>query len=111
MEKSATSKQDFLTKRMEWHQMHLLLVKKPLRIDDMTQGSVILGLNITSETHLIQNIMWTLFIMTVVFSLLYAFMGYYFAGQAMKPIKIAFRKQEKFVSDASHELRTPLSIF
>lgn len=98
-------------KRMEWGKKHLLLVKKPLVINGVLHGFVVLGMDITGEAHVIQNITWTLVGMTLFFSLLFAFLGYYFAGQAMIPIKRAFLKQEKFVSDASHELRTPLSIF
>ncbi|MEH7076785.1 sensor histidine kinase [Neobacillus drentensis] len=97
--------------RVEWKQYHLLLVKKPLTLNRNIYGYVILGMNITSEKHLIQSITWTLIGLTFLFSLLFAGLGYYFAGQAMKPIRNAFFKQEKFVSDASHELRTPLSIF
>lgn len=111
IEKNSDPKVNSFSKRLEWEKEHFLLVKEPLRTNGVNHGFVILGINITGETHLVQNIMWTLFILTVLFSLFYAIMGYYFAGQAMKPIKIAFRKQEKFVSDASHELRTPLSIF
>lgn len=99
------------TKRVVWNQNHLILSEQPLKINGTTHGYVILGMNITSEVHLIQYITYILLILTIFFSLLFAFMGYYFAGQAMKPIKRAFVKQEKFVSDASHELRTPLSIF
>lgn len=98
-------------KRMEWGKKHLLLVKKTLVINGVLYGFVVLGMDITGEEHVIQNITWTLVGMTLFFSLLFAFLGYYFAGQAMIPIKRAFLKQEKFVSDASHELRTPLSIF
>lgn len=107
MEKSSVSGADSFTKRIEWKQYHFLFVKKPLD----QHGFVILGMDITGDRHLIENITWTLFVLTLLFSLLYAFLGYYFAGQAMRPIKTAFHKQEKFVSDASHELRTPLSIF
>ncbi|MDR6998475.1 HAMP domain-containing sensor histidine kinase [Neobacillus niacini] len=98
-------------KKIDWGKNHFLIVKKPLTANGATHGFVILGTEITGEKHLIQNITWTLIGMTMLFSLLFAFLGYYFAGQAMKPIKRAFLKQEKFVSDASHELRTPLSIF
>ncbi|MBO0962040.1 HAMP domain-containing histidine kinase [Neobacillus sp. MM2021_6] len=109
--KGISSKGEFFTWRTEWKQNHLLLVKKPLMSNGGSRGFVVIGMNITSEQHLIQNITWTLFILTLFFSLLFAFLGYYFAGQAMKPIKNSYLKQEKFVSDASHELRTPLSIF
>lgn len=99
------------TKKAEWKQKHFLVVKHPLVTEGYKHGFVILGKEITAEKHLIQNITWLLFALTILFSILFAFMGYYLAGQAMKPIKMAFSKQEKFVSDASHELRTPLSIF
>ena len=36
--------------------------------------------------------------------------GYWLAGFALKPIKVAMGKQQEFVADASHELRTPLSL-
>ncbi|WML40065.1 HAMP domain-containing sensor histidine kinase [Neobacillus sp. OS1-2] len=109
--KGISSKGESFTWRTEWKQNHLLLVKKPLMSNGDSRGFVVIGMNITGEQHLIQNITWTLFILTLFFSLLFAFLGYYFAGQAMKPIKNSYLKQEKFVSDASHELRTPLSIF
>lgn len=111
IESSISTKKETVTKRIEWRDYHFLLVKNPLQINGSLHGFVILGMDITSETDLVQKIMWTLFILTVSFSMFYAFMGFYFAGQAMKPIKNAFNKQQKFVSDASHELRTPLSIF
>ena len=68
-------------------------------------------MDITHELHLIQNIIWILLLLTLLFSLLFAWAGNFFAGQAIKPIQRAFETQRKFVSDASHELRTPLSIF
>ena len=111
VEKGEMKKGKSFTERVDWKQDHLLLVKKPLTINENPYGYVILGMNITSEKHLIENITWTLIGLTLLFSLLFAGLGYYFAGQAMKPIRNAFYKQEKFVSDASHELRTPLSIF
>ncbi|MGJ7912758.1 sensor histidine kinase [Neobacillus sp. LXY-1] len=98
---------DFETERMTWGEKHFILMKESLG----DKGQVLLGMDITAEKHLIQKITWILFLLTILFSVIFAFVGYYFAGEAMKPIKIAFDKQEKFVSDASHELRTPLSIF
>lgn len=111
IEENMLTKGKSFTERVEWKQEHLLLVKQPLSLNENPYGFVILGMNISSEKHLIQNITWTLIGLTLLFSLLFAGLGYYFAGQAMKPITNAFHKQEKFVSDASHEIRTPLSIF
>lgn len=110
-ETEANTKSNYSGKKLEWRQSHIILLKKPLETNGYHHGFVILGKDITSEKHLVEKITWTLFFLTLIFSLVYGFLGYYFAGQAMKPIRIAFRKQEQFVSDASHELRTPLSIF
>lgn len=99
------------TKQVTWGQFHLILMKIPITTNDYLHGYAIIGKDISSEKHLIEKITWILLFLTIFFSILFGFMGYYFAGQAIKPIKKAFIKQEKFVSDASHELRTPLSIF
>lgn len=36
--------------------------------------------------------------------------GYFFAGQALKPVETTMRLLRRFVADAGHELKTPLSI-
>ncbi|NMD71411.1 HAMP domain-containing histidine kinase [Bacillus sp. DNRA2] len=94
-----------------WQNQHLLILKDLIPISDNKQATIFIGMDITNEVHFIQNITWILIGLTIIFSLLFGLLGYYFAGQAMKPIGKAFEKQRKFVSDASHELRTPLSIF
>ncbi|WP_147535753.1 sensor histidine kinase [Bacillus marasmi] len=96
---------------IEWEKSHLLIISYSLQDGQNQIGSVTIGLDVTDEKHLIQNIIWILLLLTLMFSLLFAFAGNFFAGQAMKPILRAFNTQKKFVSDASHELRTPLSIF
>ncbi len=98
-------------KEVEWNKTHVLLIGYSLQKDDDIFGRVIIGMDITDEKHLVQKIIWILLILTLLFSLLFAWAGNFFAGQAMKPIQRAFQTQRKFVSDASHELRTPLSIF
>lgn len=100
-----------LTKETTWKGVHVLFSYYPIQKDGQVIGSVVVGKDITNEKHLIQKIIWILLCLTLVFSLLFALVGNFFAGQAMKPILRAFEKQRKFVSDASHELRTPLSIF
>ncbi|MBB6443649.1 sensor histidine kinase [Bacillus benzoevorans] len=100
-----------ITTTMEWKGYHFLLFKRPLQEKGILYGYAIIGKNVTEQIHVIQTITWIMVLLTVLFSLAFAFLGYYFAGQAMKPIKQAFDSQRKFISDASHELRTPLSIF
>ena len=94
-----------------WNGTHFMMIKEPIPVDRHDYGTVYVGMDITSEKHFIQTITWILFLLTIIFSLLFGLLGYYFAGLAMKPIGKAFESQRKFVSDASHELRTPLSIF
>ena len=36
--------------------------------------------------------------------------GYFLAGRALRPIRVAVDSQRAFVADASHELRTPLAV-
>lgn len=102
---------DWKTMTDEWNGTHFMLIKEPLPFHNGHYGTVYIGMDITSEKHLIQNLTWILIALTLLFSVLFGLLGYYFAGQAMKPIGKAFDSQRKFVSDASHELRTPLSVF
>ncbi|WP_394239360.1 sensor histidine kinase [Niallia oryzisoli] len=95
------------TEEIQWEKSHLLVKSYPLE----NIGAVIIGMDITNEKHVIDKIVWILLSLTLVLSLLFAWIGHFFAGQAMKPIQKSFQTQRKFVSDASHELRTPLSIF
>ena len=44
-------------------------------------------------------------------ALLFIFaLSYFFANQAIKPLRLAWEKQAQFIADASHELKTPISI-
>jgi signal transduction histidine kinase len=97
--------------RGEWNGAHYMMIKETLQHSDHFKGTVYVGIDITNERHLIQKITWVLIGLTFLFSLIFGALGYYFAGQAMKPISRSFESQRKFVSDASHELRTPLSVF
>jgi len=42
--------------------------------------------------------------------LLAALVGWWLAGRAMDPVKLAWKRQKEFIADVSHELRTPLTI-
>jgi two-component system, OmpR family, sensor histidine kinase CiaH len=36
--------------------------------------------------------------------------GWFLAGKSLRPMQLAFERQQTFVADASHELRTPLAV-
>ncbi len=54
----------------------------------------------------LMTIIVTLFGVTLAF----AFLAYYFAGKAIKPLQDSIEKQKQFVSDSSHEIKTPLAL-
>lgn len=71
-----------------------MVIKESLQLKHDLNANVYIGMDITNEKHLIQNITWLLIALTVLFSILFGFLGYYFAGQAMKPIRQAFETQK-----------------
>lgn len=105
------SQQLKMIQEIEWKGKHVLFIYYPIQKNGKMIGSAIVGKDITDEKYLIKNIIQILLFLTLLFSILFAWAGNFFAGQAMKPILKAYEKQKKFVSDASHELRTPLSVF
>ena len=100
-----------ITDETEWNNTHILYQMVPIKWNNQVIGTVVVGKDITSQKHLIRNILITIAILIIVFSFLLAFLSYYLAGKAMVSIQRSYDRQKQFVSDASHELRTPLSIF
>jgi len=49
-------------------------------------------------------------VLTLVILAVFFFISRFFANRAVRPMKEAWEKQSRFVTDASHELRTPLSV-
>lgn len=97
--------------KLVWKDEHFLLLKKPIFLPNDVEGYIVLGKSVTTQYHFFKNVLFVLVGLTAVFTLVIAWLSYYLSGKAMVPIREAFEKQKKFVSDASHELRTPLSIF
>ncbi len=57
-----------------------------------------------------ENLIETLLIIDVLLVVAGAGIGYLLARGALRPIRISYERQKRFVSDAAHELRTPLSV-
>lgn len=65
----------------------------------------------TQVEHQVMNRLLIIMILgCVAGSILAIVAGFFLAEKALKPIKHAWDKQQRFVSDASHEIRTPLAV-
>jgi Signal transduction histidine kinase len=62
------------------------------------------------EQAILQRLLLIIVYGLIIGAVLSAFAGYFLARRAIRPIRNAWDKQNRFVADASHELRTPLSI-
>ncbi|MGD8191435.1 sensor histidine kinase [Brevibacillus ginsengisoli] len=66
--------------------------------------------DVTWMEQLLHQMKWILSIAGVILLALTSLVGYWFAGRAMVPINLSYKRQKEFTTDASHELRTPLSV-
>ena len=57
-----------------------------------------------------ENLISTLFVIDIFVVIAGAGIGYLLARGALRPIRLSYERQKRFVSDAAHELRTPLSV-
>ncbi|TCZ77089.1 HAMP domain-containing histidine kinase [Paenibacillus albiflavus] len=95
---------------VEKSNVHLLLAGRAVYAGDEYVGSVVAGIDVTEQNRLLEKVMLTQIIISIVFLLVSIAIGYMMSRRAMKPIKQSFEKQQKFTADASHELRTPLAV-
>ena len=73
-------------------------------------GVVQVGAQIGAETTALHTLLVLLLIAGILVLLAAALGGLFLSGRALKPVRLAFERQQTFIADASHELRTPLTL-
>lgn len=56
-----------------------------------------------------RDLLITLIISGVAIEIMVAFISYFLAGEAIKPVREAYEAQKVFIANASHEIKTPLA--
>ncbi|TGA97855.1 HAMP domain-containing histidine kinase [Sporolactobacillus shoreae] len=82
---------------------------KQLRTNEGTVGIFFIR-SLGREQAILQRLLSIIIYGLVIGAVLSVVAGYFLAWRAIRPIRAAWDKQNRFVADASHELRTPLSI-
>ena len=73
-------------------------------------GSVIVFMDIHSYQQAQKNLLFTTSLIGLLTIILFFFLTVALAFWLVKPVKISFENQKRFVSNASHELKTPLAV-
>lgn len=86
-----------------------------IKIDELSDGGVrtntyyLSFLNIDTWIEMLAGLILTLSVVLVAALILVFLICLFFANRSIKPIKMAWDKQNQFIADASHELKTPLT--
>jgi signal transduction histidine kinase len=73
-------------------------------------GVVQIGELIGAQESALQSLLTTLIILGILSLLAATLGGFWLAGRALAPARLAFNRQQSFIADAAHELRTPLTL-
>lgn len=88
----------------------LLLLKRPLVIEGISQGTYLVGQDLGLVTDTMSNLRRILLLSFASGILVSLLAGYLLAGRVIRPIRDAYERKQRFLADASHELRTPISV-
>jgi signal transduction histidine kinase len=78
-------------------------------IDRVDRGELRIGRNIDDISRSLRSFASTLVIILPISLLIIGGAGWYLAGIAIRPIYLAYERQQLFTANVAHELRTPLS--
>lgn len=96
--------------KFNYNDQSLLVMVTPIKVRQTVLGYIATGQNVTNYDVLLKNVLIILVVLMVIFSIGIAFLSYFLAKRAMKPIQTSYELQKEFVANASHELRTPLAV-
>lgn len=79
-------------------------------LDNNQKGVVQSYCNLTMMHKYIDRFTGLLIAISLAAAICAALIGWWLAGRAMIPVRLAWQRQKEFIADISHELRTPLTI-